>query len=441
MSESLKQDRPRLTLRALATDKTLALMLGLGFSSGLPILLVFSTQSARLREAGVDVKHIGLLSYVALCYSLKFFWSPLMDSYGPPVLSTRLGRRRAWMLVAQIAVAIGLTSQALCDPRAGLPALVAASFFTAFAGATQDIVVDAWRIEAAPEEKQGLMSAVYQLGYSIARVCAGAGAFYLADAVSWRLAYEVMASLMIVGITANLLAPRMPERPARPRGLALVVMEPLRDLFDRRGWWLIPILVLIALYRLPDFLTGVMANVLYVDLGFSNSEIATASKLYGIWVGIAGAFLGGLSIARLGLLPSLLIGAGVAASSHLAMAWLALHGHVFSHLIVAVSIENLAGGFAGTVLIAYMSSLTSSAFAASQYALLSSLYALPGKVVGGLSGFLVARFGYVAFFSGSSLIGIPLLLLVLLVWFSERRRSPPVGAGAAAAPEPPGGSR
>lgn len=411
----------RLRFREVVTDKRLAFMLALGFSSGLPFLLVFSTQSARLREAGVPVSEIGLLSYVALCYSLKFLWSPLIDAVDIPGLARWLGRRRAWMLTAQIAVALGLVSLALGDPAHALKWIVVCSLLTAFAAATQDIVIDGWRIDAAPSERQGMMSATYQLGFRLALLCAGAGALYIADLVSWRAAYFAMAGLMVIGIAACLLSPRQPDRKVSARP-ATAFVEPVRDLVQRYGFWLIAILLLVSLYRLPDFLTGVMANPLYIDLHFTKSEIATASKLYGVWVGIGGAFAGGFAVSRLGLMPTLLIGGVAASASHLCLAYLATRGHQFDLLILAVSVENFAGGFAGTALIAYMSSLTSPALAASQYALLSSLYAFLGKLVGGLSGFMVAKVGYPTFFASSSLIGIPVALLCLAVWWGRDRR-------------------
>jgi PAT family beta-lactamase induction signal transducer AmpG len=211
-------------------------------------------------------------------------------------------------------------------------------------------------------------------------------------------------------------------------------------LLRRKGRLLIPILALVALYRLPDFVSGVMANPLYIDLGFSKSQIATVSKIYGVWVGIAGAFAGGLSVLRLGLMPALFLGGIAASASHLTLAWLAFHGARLDILTLAISVENFASGFAGTALISYMSSLTSPLFAATQYALLSSLYALPGKLVGGLSGLMVDNFGYPAFFVMTSTIGIPVALLSLTVWRASRVQTVevcpqlPVQAGERAAP-------
>src|SRR5215469_3262076 len=417
-------------MRAILREPRMVLMLALGFSSGLPFLLVFSTQSAWLREAGISRTQIGLLSYVALAYSFKFLWAPIIDSKDVPGLRI-LGRRRAWMLLAQVSVALGLVVLAFGDPSHSLAWTVAGAFFVAFASATQDVTVDGWRIDAATAERQGMMSAAYQLGYRLALLSAGAGALYLADAAGWRTAYLAMALLMTIGIVACLLAPgcSKPELPSGTpaasfsiRSLGILYAGPLADLLRRKGVLLVPILVLVALYRLPDFVSGVMANPLYIDLGFSKSEIATVSKLYGVWVGIAGAFAGGFAVLRLGLMPALFLGGIAASSSHLALAWLASSGARLDMLTLAISVENFASGFAGTALISYMSSLTSPEFAATQYALLSSLYALPGKLVGGLSGLMVDSFGYPVFFVMTSTIGIPVALLCFTVWRASRAR-------------------
>ena len=408
----------------IIADKRLALMLALGFSAGLPFLLVFSTLSAWLREAGIARTQIGLLSYVALAYSFKFVWAPIIDQRDVPLLS-RFGRRRAWMLLSQASVSLGLVGVAFGDPANSLVWTVACAFFVAFASATQDVVVDGWRIGAAPVERQGMMSASYQLGYRIALLCAGAGALYIADFAGWKLAYCVMALLMAVGISASLLVQHTPqsEPPAAnaPRESFLkLYAEPIADLIRRNGAMIVPILALVAIYRVPDFVSGVMANPLYIDLGFSKTAIATVTKVYGVWIGIAGVFAGGIAVLRLGLMPALLIGCVAASASHLTFAWLAHAGARLDLLTGAIGVESFASGFAGTALIAFMSSLTSPAYAAAQYALLSSLYALPGKLVGGLSGFVVDAFGYPAFFLMASAIGIPGALLCLFVW----RRAP-----------------
>lgn len=406
----------RLSFRDVLTDGRIALMLPLGFSAGLPFLLVFSTLSAWLREAGISRTEIGLLSWVALAYSFKFLWAPIVDRYDAPVLSGLLGRRRGWMALAQIGVAAGLIGIASSSPQASLSLTVAAAVLVAFASATQDVVIDGWRIDVAPTERQGLMAASYQLGYRLALICAGAGALYIAEFVDWRSAYLAMAALMAVGLAGTLLAPRADEGAVRERlPFVAAVIEPLADLFRRKGLMLVPILALIACFRLPDFVAGVMANPLYIDLGFSKADIANVSKLYGVWIGIAGAFGGGLAITRLGLWWTLLIGAFIAASSNLMFAWLAMEGAKLDLLVLSISIDNFAAGFAGSALIAYMSGLTSPAFAATQYALLSSLYALPGKLIGGASGAVVDAYGYPLLFTSTAAIGIPLVLLCLVV--------------------------
>jgi MFS transporter, PAT family, beta-lactamase induction signal transducer AmpG len=406
----------RLSLRDVLTDGRIALMLPLGFSSGLPFLLVFSTLSAWLREAGISLTVIGLMSWVALAYSLKFLWAPFVDRYDVPVLSRLLGRRRGWMALSQLGVAAGLIGMASTNPQAGLPSTIISAVLVAFASATQDVVIDGWRIDAAATERQGMMAAALLLGYRLALITAGAGALYIAEFVNWHSAYLAMAALMGVGLIGTLLAPRIDEGPARQRlPIARAIVEPLADLFRRKSLMLIPILLLIACYRIPDYAAGIMANPLYIDLGFSKADIANVSKLYGVWIGIIGAFAGGLALTRIGLWWPLLIGAVIAAGSNLMFSWLAAEGARLDLLILSISIDNFAGGFAGAALVAYMSGLTSPGFAATQYALLSSLYALPGKLIGGASGAVVEAYGYSALFTGTATIAIPLVILCLVV--------------------------
>ncbi|WP_374545845.1 AmpG family muropeptide MFS transporter [Rhodoblastus sp.] len=408
-------------------DRKLALMLALGFSSGLPFLLVFSTQSAWLREVGVSKEHIGLMSWVALAYSFKFLWAPLLDRYDAPLLGRWLGRRRGWMALTQVGVALCLAAMAFGDPANNLPYTIVFAFALGFCAATQDIIIDGWRIAIAPPEQQGEMSAASQVGYKFAILCAGAGALYLAQFVSWRAAYLAMACLMIVGLGASVLAPEpkahIVVRPGGHLDALAAYADPLRDFFSRNGRFALLFLALLAIYRLPDFVSGVMANPLYIDLGFSKAEIANVTKLFGFWVGLGGIFAGGIAVTRFGLMPSLLIGGIAASASHLSLAALAATGADIKMLTLAVCVENFAGGFAGTALIAFMSSLTSPLYAAAQYALLSSLYALPGKILGGFSGFAVAAFGYPAFFVATSCIGIPVALICLAVWRVQARQA------------------
>ena len=421
-------------LRAFARPRAW-LMLALGFSSGLPLLLVFGTLSAWLRTAGIDIEIIGLFSYLGLAYSLKFLWAPVVDAYDPPLLGRWLGRRRGWMVAAQLLVAMGLVAAALGDPaRALLPTVIAAAL-VALGGATQDIVVDAWRIEVSPEDELGLMTAIYQLGYRFGIIAAGAGALTIADAAGWSGAYAAMAGLMVVGMAAAILAPAPAQAaPARPGFGGL--WAPVADMLGRADLRLWLALAMIALYRVPDFAAGVMANPLYIDLGFTLTQVAAISKLYGVWISILGAFAGGLAVAVIGIRWSVLIGAVTASGSNLAFSWLALTGLPrldaprTDLLTAAISIDNFAGGFAGTALIAYMSAMTGKRFAASQYALLSSLYALPGKLVGGVSGYAVAALGYAHFFALTAAIGLPVVLLCLAVG------TPPKPDEAPAAGEP-----
>lgn len=397
-------------------------MLALGFSSALPLILLLATQPLRLRRADVPLHDVGLIGYVTLAYTLKFLWAPIVASTSPPGLGRLLGRRRAWMLLAQIVVAIGLAGLAFADPRLSLTRVVVFALITAFASATQDIVVDAWRIDAAPSDRQGIVTATYLLGARFAALCASALTLHIAQVTDWTRAYLVLVALMTIGISACLLAPRQtgPEATAQ-FDVQESFVRPLEDLWQRFGPKLLTIVAFVALYRMPDIVTGTMAGPLYVDRGFSNDEIALISKTIGVWITILGAFAGGLAITRFKLMPTLLIGGIAASASHLCLALLAVGGHKIWLLALSVSVENLAGGIAGTALIAYMSTLPSPTMVAAQYALFSSLYALPGKLVGGLSGYVVEPYGYATFFVGSSLIGIPVFFLGLLIWRDQRR--------------------
>jgi PAT family beta-lactamase induction signal transducer AmpG len=331
------------------------------------------------------------------------------------------------MVLSQACVAAALTLMAFADSANHLAFLGLGAFLVAFSAATQDVVIDGWRIDAVGTEMQGVMAATSNLGYRLALITAGAGALVLAQWAGWTTAYLTMAALMSVGIIAALAAPviehktssgvlKAPASTARPaswwRGRALV--EPVADLYCRLGPRLWAILLMVALYRMPDFVSGVMANPLYKTVGYSLTEIAAVTKLYGIWVGIFASFVAGWAIARFGLYPTFVVGGALSAASHLSLSWLAYGSPEVWRLTVAISIDNFGGGFAGTALIAYMSGLTGAGFAASQYALLSSLYALPGKLVAGSAGFVVAAFGFPIFFALTAAIGIPVVLLCLI---------------------------
>jgi PAT family beta-lactamase induction signal transducer AmpG len=414
--------KAKLGWRDLA-DRRVALMLALAFATGLPFLLVFATLSVRLREAGVALHTIGMFSWLGLAYTLKFLWAPFVDAIDIPVLAKRFGRRRAWMMASQVFVAVALVGSGTSDPATGIAWTALFTFLVAFGSATQDIVIDAWRIDAAPDERQGIMVAAYQLGYRLALLAAGAGALYIADFVDWQAAYATMGALMSVGLVASYLSPVVDRvRDALPGSEApkrfefvRAVKEPIIDLYARMGRVLIVVLVLIALYRMSDFLAGVMSNPLYVDLGFTKVQIASVSKVYGVIVAIVGAFAGGLMVARFGLFASMLAGAATQAISHLAFAWLSTQGASLPALVIAISMDNFSQSFAGTILVTYMSGLTGAGFAATQYALLSSVYAMPGKLVAGGSGFMVEAYGYTAFFCVTAAILIPVAILIFAV--------------------------
>ena len=418
-------------LRALFTDRRLGAMLGLGFSSGIPFLLVYVTQSAWLSEAGVPLGTLGLLSELTLAYKFKFVWAPFLDRYDPPMLGRLLGRRRGWIVLAQAAVALTLAGVATGDPGHRLAWTVAFSLALGFAGATQDVVIDGWRITVAPVERQALMSSWAEVGWRIGNLVAGAGALYLADAFGWRVAYLCMALAMVPGLVAALLAPE-PVRAVAPTGtgltLARTLVEPIRDLVARLGPLALPTLLLVAGFRMPGYISNAMAVPLFKTLHYSNSDIATVTKLFGFPIALGGTFFATWVIRRIGLMTTLLIGTVVASSSHLALAYLAIHGDhgggEFWLFAAAVSLDDFAYAFASIVLITYMSALSATDYAASQYALLTSLCALPGSLLAGTSGFAIERLGFAWFFTGTSLIGLPVALLCWWVWRLQGRQTP-----------------
>ncbi|HKE43499.1 MAG TPA: MFS transporter [Steroidobacteraceae bacterium] len=423
-----------------------AAMLFLGFSAGLPFMLVFQTLSAWLRQAGIERATIGMLAWVGILYSIKFLWAPIVDRVPLPLLTRWLGRRRSWMLLAQIGVALGLLNLARTDPAAALTPVVLGALLVAFASATQDIALDAWRIESAPPDLQGAMAAAYQLGYRVAILVGTAGAFWVAAESGWGMAYSAMAALMAIGVVTTLLV-REPERPAardaerreqrvidwlernahwpeplRKAGARFIdaVVCPLVDFFARYGVQLgILILVFICTYRLTDFAMGVMSNPFYLDSGFTLKQIAAVVKGPGLVMSILGVILGGIVVARLGTTRALVLGSVLVICSNLAYSALAtVPAPSLVGLALANGADNLAIGVHGTSLIAFLSSLTSARYTATQYALFSSLYALPGKFLMGTSGFVVDAIGYPRFFIYTAALSVP--GLVLLYWLVKR---------------------
>ncbi len=423
-------------------------MLFLGFSAGLPFLLLFSTLSFWMSEAGVSVTTIGLFSWVGITFSIKVFWAPVVDRLPVPLFTTLLGKRRGWMLLAQIAIAAGLLGISQSDPLLELEVIVYFALLVAFASATQDIAIDAYRIEAVEQALQGAMSGTYQVGYRIGLLVAGAGALYIAELASWPAAYITMAVFVGVGMVTVLIIrePQVSQDQATLlREAALLdpienlgiregllhrivawfssaVVSPLVDFFARNGKFALIILAFVGLYRLSDITLGVMANPFYNEIGFSKIDIANIAKVYGVIATLVGALLGGILVVRIGLLKSLLIGALMVALTNLVFALLAVVGPDLTMLTVAISADNISGGLAGSVFIAYLSSLTNTAYTATQYALFSSLFTLPGKIVAGGSGYMVEAAGYVNFFFYASALGIPAILLVLYLMYHERQK-------------------
>lgn len=395
-------------------------MLFFGLASGLPFLLVGNTLSAWLKESGVDYGAIGLASYVTFSYNFKFLWAPLVDRFRLPLFG-RLGQRRGWLMFALLLLAAGLLSMAFMPPTASLPNFVGATLLAAFAGATIDIVVDAYRVEIAPPEAQGALAATYTLGYRFGLIASGAGILLIADQVGWQRGYVAICLLLIVPIVTVLIA-REPEHRVRERvPLRVAVQEgfigPFRDFFSRYGLGLaLGLLLFVALFRLPDQMLGVMAYPFYLDAGFTKTQIAEVSKVYGVIIGIAGALLGGWAVTRFEMRRLLVVAAlGVALSNMLYLLMAQNPGQTWA-FVATLSGDNFAQGFAGPVLVAFMSGLVNRSFTATQYALLSSLANLPGKLIGGMSGFLVKDSGYAALFVISTASIVPTLIVLALLW-------------------------
>lgn len=405
--------------RAFATPSALTLLV-LGLGSGLPFLLLASmTLSTRLRDVGLDLGSIGLISLASFFYLLKFMWAPLLDRYAFPLLAF-LGRRRSWLLFSQLLVAASLGALALMRPELGVSGLVAWVLIGSFAGATQDSVVDAYRIEVAPAEAQAALAATYTLGYRFGLILGGAGALYLAEFQGWTRAYLAMSALMLLPIAATLLCrePVAPESSVVRRiDFMGAFWQPFASYFANNGVALgLALLVFVGCFKFPDQVIGVMAGPFYLDSGYSKADIATVSKLYGIWAGIVGAFAGGVAVAAFGIRRMLLVAAVGVALSNLAFLLMAQYPSQIWAFYAAITADNLFQGFAGVVLIAFMSSLTDRNFTATQFALLVSLANLPGKFAGGVSGFLVEATSYSVFFVLSALTVVPTLLLLAWLW-------------------------
>lgn len=483
------------SLEVYANPKVRAMLL-LGFASGLPFALVLTTLSARLRQAGIDRSTIGYFSLVGLAYSLKFFWSPVVDRMRWPLLGA-LGQRRSWMLLAQLGIVAGLVLMALADPATHAERVAWLAVFTAFCSATQDIAVDAYRIEAAPERDQGAMAAAYQIGYQVALIASGAGALTAAAGYGWQVAYLVMAGCGLVGVVTTLviaepeatlgrvakalvdpalvhaaiarlrvttlvvaiavtalvgalLGAALPVdsrlalevsvgaillvqvvllallkvaalRPALERLVASTVL-PLQDFFQRHGKrTALLILLLIVTYRLNYTTMGVAANTFYLDMGFSLEQIALVSKVYGIIMTMLGAVFAGVLIRRMGVAKTMLLGVIALSVANLLYAQMAAIKPGVGWLAAVVSADNLANGIAGTSFIAFMSSLTSAKYTATQYALFGTLWSLPAKSIASQWGRVVDAYGYPLFFIYTAAVALPSIVLVLWLIRHQRR--------------------
>jgi len=489
---------------AMMAQRQVFILLLLGFSAGLPILLIFSSLSLWLKDAEVSRQTITFFSWAALGYSFKFVWAPLVDQLPIPVLTEKLGRRRSWLLASQLAIIAAMLTMAFSEPSQMLWVTAVGAVLLGFSSATQDIVIDAYRIECADEDLQPMLSSTYIAGYRIGMLVAGAGALYIAgwigtdegySPIAWTVAYGCMAIAMLVGVATSLaisepqntqtnpafanprdnlhfvgcfvlcvlafigafislapLAAQITElllgslgkalastlsEPLRLAGSALVAaiagkvlaalgwvpmqmlvsgyIAPVKDFFARYGRSAIIILLLIASYRVADIVMGVLANLFYDDLGFSKQEIASITKVYGLMATLAGGFLGGALALKFGVLRVLLLGAILSAATNILFAWLAGIDAQVTHLMLAISADNLSAGIATAAFVAYLSSLTNISFTAMQYAIFSSLMTLFPKILAGYSGAISQSLGYQDFFILTALLGIPAVLLVSLL--------------------------
>ncbi|MBI6795591.1 AmpG family muropeptide MFS transporter [Pseudomonas syringae] len=494
----------RAALAAYASPSTLVLLL-LGFAAGMPYMLVFSTLSVWLREAGVARETIGYASLIGLAYAFKWVWSPLLDQWRLPLLG-KLGRRRSWLVLSQSLVILGLIGMGFCDPQKHLSWLIAIAVVVAFSSATQDIAIDAYRLEIAQDTQQAALAASYMSGYRVAALLATAGALYFAEGFgstgfaykhsAWTGTYVLFGLLMLPALVTTLIM-REPPVPLRTqlsaarygfthqlasvfvlivllvsvpamftqlyntdfasvlfngtswmdllledraflrailytlltiaclssmgrRGLA-PVLTPINDFIMRYRWQALLLLGLIATYRMSDTVMGVMANVFYIDQGFTKDQIASVSKIFGLIMTLLGAGIGGLLIVRFGIMPILFIGGLASASTNILFLLLADMGPNVKMLIVTISLDNLSSGLATSAFVAYLSSLTNLKFSATQYALLSSIMLLLPRLLGGYSGVVVEKYGYHNFFLITALLGIPTLVMIVLQWNREIR--------------------
>jgi len=360
-------------------------------------------------------------------------WAPLVDRLPIPIATRMLGRRRSWLLLAQLVIIAGLVGMALVDPKLRLESMVWCAVVVAFGSATQDIALDAFRIESADTRRQGALAASYQTGYRLAMIWAGAGVLWIAARAevanaaayqhsAWQTAYLVMAASMLAGVITVLLSPEPLKRELPPaknvaHWLRTALVDPFMDFVRRYRWQAVLILALIAVYRISDVVMGIMANPFYVDMGYTKDEVAAVTKLFGVIMTLVGAFIGGVVSMRIGVMRTLMLGAILSAASNLLFAWLGSRGHDVQALIIVISADNLSSGIASAAFVAYLSGLTNIEYSATQYALFSSMMLLVPKWLAGFSGKFVDVYGYSTFFVTTACLGVPVLLLV---WLASR---------------------
>lgn len=402
-------------------DRRVLLVLPLGFSSGLPLLLTFTTLSAWLASAHVSRAAIGAFTLVGLPYALKFAWAPILDWLPPPL---PLGRRRGWGIALQLLLIGAVIALALSEPQHHLQRMALLAVVVAFLSASQDVVIDAWRVEILSPDQQGPGAGMIQTGYRIGMLVAGAGALFIADRAGWFAAYAAMAGLLLIGVITFALSPEpaapLIARKPRPHGFnalrrwfGTAIGGPFADFAQRPLWFWI--LLFVLTYKLGEALAGVMAMPLYISLGFSLAEIAAVSKLAGFVATIVGALVGGVVAARLGIFRALLLCGLLQSGGNLFYVLQAVGGHRLDYLALCVSAENLTGAMAGAVLVAYLSGLCSPAFTATQYALLSSLAVVGRTLIGSSAGVLADDLGWKHFFLLSTVATLPALALLVLI--------------------------
>ena len=393
-------------------------MVFLGFSAGLPHPLLFATLTLWLASAEVSISEITMFGWVGIIYAIKFLWAPMLDRLRLPGLTSLIGQRRSWMLLTQAIILVGLIYMSFLQPESDLIFLAYMSIIVAFASASQDVAIDAYRIEIAESKFQAVLGASYQLGYRISALTSGAGALYLASFYDWKLTYQIMSMFMLVGIMTVIMIPESTkpfEKNNNSGWLKKTLIEPFAEFFKRNGYWSLFLLMFIAIYRVSDLIIGIAANPFYADLEFNLSEIATVTKVFGFTITIIGAFIGGLTVARFGISKLLIISSILLTVTNLFFLFLNNAGPSLPALVLTISADNFALGFSGTVFIAFLSSLTSRYFTASQYALFTSVMFLPGITLSGFSGQIIESSGWSTLFIYSALLGIPSIACSLLI--------------------------